>query len=378
MATIITDKLTFDAPRRTKEGYMAVRARAARSGVYDYLGAEVDPTGTKFRANDTIKVYRPEDEVFDKRSIQSFIMRPITNDHPTEAVTADNWRDLAKGVVAGAVRDGEYLAFDLVFMDGETVRDIETGKRELSNGYSVDLSFEDGIAPDGTAYQAVQRNIVGNHVALVDAGRAGPSCAIPACDAINPDTVNRIMVELGDKTVTTKPVTITIDGKSHVVDLSDAAAILVGNLQTALDAAATSLATANTKIGELTATISTKDGEIAALTKRATDAEAVDLDKVAADRAALIDAAKKIFPAIDAKGKSASDIRKLTVEHKLGDAAKNMDDNAVSGAFAALSASIKVDTANPLTDAIVSADNTSVNDKSRQSYLDRLTRKTAA
>ena len=178
--------------------------------------------------------------------------------------------------------------------------------------------------------------------------------------------------------MTTKPVTITIDGKSHVVDLSDAAAILVGNLQTALDAAATSLATANTKIGELTATISTKDGEIAALTKRATDAEAVDLDKVAADRAALIDAAKKIFPALDAKGKSASDIRKLTVEHKLGDAAKNMDDNAVSGAFAALSASIKVDTANPLTDAIVSADNTSVNDKSRQSYLDRLTRKTAA
>ena len=34
------DKLTFDSPRKTAAGYLA-GSRAARSGVYDYMGTEV-------------------------------------------------------------------------------------------------------------------------------------------------------------------------------------------------------------------------------------------------------------------------------------------------------------------------------------------------
>jgi hypothetical protein len=167
------DTLTLDAPKRTKDGFMAVRARAARAGVYEYLGREVDPSGTRFKADQLVKVYRPEEQVFDKASIASFIAKPVTNDHPAEPVTADNWKRHSRGAVMGALRDQEYLALDLTIMDGAAIADIEAGKRQLSNGYSCDLSFEDGVAPDGTDYQAVQRNIRGNHVALVDRGRAG-------------------------------------------------------------------------------------------------------------------------------------------------------------------------------------------------------------
>lgn len=369
---ILTDRMTFDAPKRTKEGYMAVRAKSARAGVYDYAGYEVDPTGSKFGAHDTVKVYRPADEVFDAKSVRSFIMRPITNDHPTEAVTADNWADLAKGAVAGAIRDGDHLAFDLVFMDAATIRDIESGKRELSNGYGVDLSFEDGIAPDGTAYQAVQRNIVGNHVALVDKGRAGPSCAIGVCDAIPADKINPLLVH-GDNGMSTKPVKITIDGASHTVELASDAAILVGQMQAALDRQATELATAQTAVGTLTAQISTKDGEIAGLNQKLKDAIAIDLDQMLADRDAVVTSAKTILPTLDAKGKTVEAIRKEAVTAKLGDKAKDMDDNAISGAFAALTVTADAET-DTMRDGLRTVDKSTQTNDAHKGYLARLTR----
>lgn len=177
----LSDALILDARRRNADGYMKVRARSARVGVYDYLGAEVDPEGKRFKAGDIVKVYRPAEEVFATDSLASFVAKPITDNHPAVPVNSRNWKDHARGTVFGAVdEDGarNYVSFDLAFMDAALIDAIDSGKRELSNGYSCDLAFEDGTAPDGTRYQAVQRNIRGNHVAVVDRGRAGPECRV--------------------------------------------------------------------------------------------------------------------------------------------------------------------------------------------------------
>lgn len=183
------DALTLDAPRRTADGYLAVRARAARTGVYEYAGHEVDPQNTNgLRDRNIVRVLRDDSAVFDGKAARSFIGKPVTDDHPAQAVTADNWRQHARGVVMGALRDGEYLAFDLMLTDASAISKVEGGKRELSNGYSADLEFGDFAAPDGTRCEARQKSISGNHVALVDHGRAGSECAIKdgfaACDAL--------------------------------------------------------------------------------------------------------------------------------------------------------------------------------------------------
>lgn len=184
-----TDVLTLDAPKRTRDGYMAVRAKAARTGVYDYAGSEVDPEN-KHGLRDTpiVKVLRDEQTVFDSVAAHSFIGKPITDDHPTQAVTRDNWRDHARGVIMGAMREGDYLAFDLLLTDGAAIDKVQSGKRELSNGYDANLEFGDFTAADGTKCQARQTSIKGNHIALVDRGRAGPECrivdAIAICDAL--------------------------------------------------------------------------------------------------------------------------------------------------------------------------------------------------
>lgn len=184
-----TDVLTLDAPKRTRDGYLAVRAKAARTGVYQYGGREVDPEN-KHGLRDTavVNVLRDEQTVFDSVAAHSFIGKPITDDHPTQAVTRDNWRDHARGVIMGAMREGDYLAFDLLLTDGAAIDKVQSGKRELSNGYDANLEFGDFTAADGTKCQARQTSIKGNHIALVDRGRAGPECrivdAIAICDAL--------------------------------------------------------------------------------------------------------------------------------------------------------------------------------------------------
>lgn len=176
---LFADTLTLDAPKRTSDGYLAVRAKAARVGTYQYLGSEIDPDNKHgLRDAGAVNVLRDDSAVFDSKSAHSFIGKPVTDNHPSVAVNAANWRDHARGVVMGAMRDGDYLAFDLLLTDKATIDAVNAGKRELSNGYAAELQFGDFDGPGGVKCVAKQVAIKGNHVAIVDKGRAGPSCAI--------------------------------------------------------------------------------------------------------------------------------------------------------------------------------------------------------
>lgn len=319
------DRLMLDAPRRTKDGFMAVRAKAARVGVYDYLGSEIDPENKNgLRDKGMVKVLRDEATVFDKASAQSFIGKPVTDDHPTEAVTADNWRQHARGTIMGAMKDGDYLAFDLLLTDAEAIQKVDSGKRELSNGYAAAIEFGDFTAPDGTKCVARQTSIQGNHVALVDRGRAGPECrikdAFAPCDAI-PVTIMEPVMK-----------TIMLDGIP--VNLGDAAAVeaAISKLQDNASKAATALTDAQSALA-------TETGKVAALEKQLSDANArlepAVLDKLVADRAALVVKAKAIAADLVTDGKTDAEIRRAVVTAKLGDACPT-DDAGVAGAFAVL------------------------------------------
>lgn len=328
-----SDSLILDAPRRTSAGYLVARARAATTGVYQYAGYEVDPTNAHgLRDKQIVNVLRDENTVFDKAAVQSFIGKPITDDHPSQPVTATNWRDHARGTIMGAMRDGEYLAFDLMLTDAGAIAKVDAGKRELSNGYSANLEFGQFTAPDGTLCDARQSKITGgNHVAIVDRGRAGSACRISdskpfaACDA-NP----AILADLNKEKVMKK---IVLDGLQ--VDLSDADAVAaaVTKLQDKAKAS-------EDEADEYKKKMAAKDGEIAALTKQLADAKAAAepaaIDKLVADRAALVAIVKALDAAIVTDGKTDAQIRRELVEAKLGDAGKALDDAAIPGAFAVL------------------------------------------
>lgn len=336
----VADRLTLDAPRRTSDGYMAVRARSARVGVYQYAGHEIDPENKHgLRDQVSVNVLRDEAAVFDERAVRSFIGKPVTDDHPSEPVTAANWRDHARGVVMGAMRDGDHLAFDLVLMDADLIQKVEDGKKELSNGYGTSLQFGDFTAPDGTKCQARQDSITGNHVASVKMGRAGPTCRIG--DAAPCEVApSKILDSLNTKE---KPVkTMVIDGLTVDMANADTAIATVQTLIAARDAANGKVTTLEAQAVTDAATLVAKDAEIAKLTKALADAKPT-LQQ-------LRDAGKA-FAVIEAKAKANG----VTVTDAMDEAAimkavvdKAMPGNTYEGehvriAFDALTKDTKVD-----------------------------------
>lgn len=335
---LFKDQLTLDAPKRTKDGYLAVRARAARTGVYKYTGQEVDPENKHgLRDKAIVNVLRDADTVFDKSAVQSFIGKPITDDHPSEAVTSENWRDLARGTIMGALRDGEYLSFDLMVTDKAAIDKIDRGKRELSNGYAAELEFGDFKAPDGTVCDARQSKITGgNHIALVDNGRAGDQCRISdggngfaACDA-NPQAIEDLKRIKGMNF-------IMLDGLKVDLDDGDAVKALVAKLQTQASDAITAKDAAEAQVATLTTEKSTLDAKIVTLEAQVADS--------AITPAKLRDAAKSYQAVADkanALGVTVADemdeaaIQKAVVSAKLGDAAKDWSDIQIAASFATL------------------------------------------
>jgi len=166
------DRISDNISKREPEGYLiCVNVPIARSGTQQYLQDEIGQSGDK-----AVTVYRPEEEVFSPATIASFEGMPVTNDHPDdeEGVNANNAQYLAKGhcqnVRRGTGKDKDLLIADLVIIDPQTIEDVMNGKREISCGYNYELHEEDG--------RMVQRQIRGNHIAIVDKGRAGKRVCI--------------------------------------------------------------------------------------------------------------------------------------------------------------------------------------------------------
>ena len=165
------DKVTAGKTRTTPDGYLIADAPVARTGVQLYRGSEVDKPEIPF-----VRVYRPPEEVFDEDSMHSYAFRPMTNDHPTDLVNAETWKDVAIGNTGGeVVRDGETVRVPLVMMDATAIKQFNDGKRELSMGYTAEIDFLDSEqeTEEGVKYDAVLRNLRMNHLALVQKGRAG-------------------------------------------------------------------------------------------------------------------------------------------------------------------------------------------------------------
>jgi hypothetical protein len=148
----------------TDEGYLVDMPIVGRIGIQTYLNADGSQR----------KELRLPEEVFSTDSLTSFDNKPITDDHPSESVSAANARKLAVGIIKGpAIGDGEVVTAPITIYDKNVIdKIIKGGKRELSLGYKVDIEETPGEW-NGERYDAVQRNIRINHLAIVKKGRAG-------------------------------------------------------------------------------------------------------------------------------------------------------------------------------------------------------------
>ncbi len=158
----------------TGEGFLICRnVPIARTGDQEYLGRELGLSGAD--AERVVIVHRPPEEVFSEAALASFEGKPTTDDHPPELLTPDTVSMYEKGH-AQNIRKGTdewegYVIADLHIHDRSLIDAIQRGKREISCGYECEY------VSDGSG-AFCQKNIRGNHIAVVNRGRAGKRAAI--------------------------------------------------------------------------------------------------------------------------------------------------------------------------------------------------------
>lgn len=330
--TVVLDESSW---RITGDGYLVAEPRVARTGIQIYSGYNYGVDKAELR------IYRPDDTVFDKASMASFAYRPITYDHPDEMVDANNWKKLAVGNSGGEIaRDGEFLRIPMVIMDGETIRRIKKDHRQLSVGYLADIDWTPGQTPSGEHYDAVQKNIRANHIAVVAHARGGPKLVLGDEEEMEDED----MPEVKTKTITLDGIDVTMDEMTASIVAREYTRI-TARLKDQDDTIVNlkkQVGDQQTEIVELKKVSGTKDGEIAVLKKSVEDSKVTPamLDKHVADRLVVVSKARKILgEQFDIKDKTDLDIKRATVAVRLGDAAKTMSEDSINGAFEAIVAS---------------------------------------
>ncbi len=168
----------------TPEGFLLCKdVPIARTGQMAYGEGEVP---VEARPDGLIIISRDPEEVFRPETMASFEGKPVTLGHPDEFVGPESWNSLSHGTVSNVRRgtgiEDDFLFADLLITSKQAIDEVQQGLREVSCGYEADYEqMEPG--------RGVQRNIVGNHVALVERGRCGPRCAIG--DEDMPKKINR-------------------------------------------------------------------------------------------------------------------------------------------------------------------------------------------
>lgn len=277
----------------TPEGFLiCLGVPIARTGVMDYTEDELEDTDIEGDEQGIVKISRDEDDVFKPSTIASFEGKPFTIQHPEKLVTPQSWSKLAKGhlknVRRGTDDHRDDLLADVYITDAQAIQMVKSDRmREVSCGYEADYEQTGEAA-------GRQLNIIGNHLALVEQGRAGSGYAIKDHKGENKMDFKKMFAAFAKdpealkvmKSVTADAKTVTTD-EGEVPAMDEKMGALMDKMDKVCDAI---MSRQNTQSGE------------AATAKDAAEKEAAE--KAAKEKAAKdADPLTKVMDALDALGK---------------------------------------------------------------------------
>ena len=173
-------KLAFDrsARRIDADGRLHVdRSHISKATVNPYYGKEIPGYEALGLQPDTVyRLFRDPVEL--ERGAATFARLPILSEHVPVTVEAPR-PDLVVGAIGSEITfTPPYLDADLCVWDATAIAGIETDKvRELSCAYRYVPVMEPGEF-EGQPYDGRMTEIQGNHLALVEVGRAGSDVVV--------------------------------------------------------------------------------------------------------------------------------------------------------------------------------------------------------
>jgi hypothetical protein len=171
------DRLALDrspsSRRIDQDGHMHVTdVRISKAAVNGYYGREI-PDGDRLglQPDRIYQLLRDPEEL--AKAAATFDGKPLLNLHKPQAA-ADHDHDLTVGGVHNVRWEAPYLvagSFDV--WDAASIGGIQDdSQREVSSSYRYRADMTPGTY-EGVRFDGVMRDLIANHVALVESGRAG-------------------------------------------------------------------------------------------------------------------------------------------------------------------------------------------------------------
>ena len=312
----------------TPEGYLRCWSTIARTGVQMYTDAD----------GSVRREYRPETEVASPESLASFAGKAITLEHPPVLLDSANTKDYQIGFSGTeVVYDNGFVRAVMTITDQDAIERIMRGDaKEVSAGYRVNYEANAGVTDSGENYDGIQKEISGNHIAVVRRGRAGPQVKLhlDRLDAADPSLITPIE----EPSMTAK---VNFDGAEFEVTESVALAITkeredakmsYADMKKTYDGMMSEASKMKEEMDamhkEMKAKQDSAEGRADALAEENTalkadldSAKQVNVDSLVEERIALIDQARtSLDSAFDFAGKSAREIMEASIKAVRGDA----------------------------------------------------------
>lgn len=176
----LNDAYPLSTRTTTSNGYLKATARLTRTGIFNYLGSELGLNDEN--ASKIIRVYKPSETIFN--DLNAYKGLDITYQHPDEYINSNNYmssNQVVGVVISSGTRDAElpdYVTCEVLIKDAKAIAAINSGCVEMSLGATSTLVFQNGVTPEGLEFDAIVKEQVLNHVAIVPAGRAGAMARI--------------------------------------------------------------------------------------------------------------------------------------------------------------------------------------------------------
>lgn len=175
--TIAFDKAS--ARSVDKDGRLHVsRTPISKSNVCPYLGKEIPKwEELGLDQNKVYRLYRDASEL--EKGASSFNNIQLMRKHLQVSAQDPKKEEIVGSIGSDVEYEAPYLMASMCIWDQEAIGLVEAEKLdEISSAYHYDALMEPGVSPDGESYDGRMVNILGNHVSLVEQGRAGPDVAV--------------------------------------------------------------------------------------------------------------------------------------------------------------------------------------------------------
>ena len=207
------------------------KTNISKANVCPYFGREIPNWQELGLDGDKVyRLYRDPEEL--AKGASTYNNQPILNKHIRVTVEEPKQENVVGSIGSDVSFSAPYLQASLSFWVASAIAGIESEQQcELSPAYYYRADMTPGVSPDGEAFDGSMRDIVGNHLAVIETGRTGPDVYVADSDPFVKNTIKPKETPAMKMTKLGKALFVSLRGLSPKIAQDSALPALVGEAE---------------------------------------------------------------------------------------------------------------------------------------------------